>query len=178
MTAFEIIINVCTIAANIAIVITMIYGIIKLRQDKLSIIADLEWRRKNETILFSCEILEKTDNLLSAIKKKFKNEPINISDLQKSKNAELYHIVFQYLSLMERLSVGLNTEVYDLDVYARICRSKTIRAWKQLEDIVEYRRKTLDNEKLYEEFEFMVKRLKERYPESKMETRGNYNSFK
>lgn len=46
MPLYEIILNICSLAANIAIVITMIYGLIKLKQDKMSVIADLEWRRK------------------------------------------------------------------------------------------------------------------------------------
>lgn len=178
MTAFELFINICAIAANIAIIITMIYGIIKLRQDKLSVIADLEWRRKNETILFSCEILEKTDNLRAEIRNKYRNEIINVSELQKDENAELRQIIFKYLTLMERLSVGLNTDVYDLDVYARICKRKTIMAWKQLESIVMHQREILRYETLYKEFEIVVNRLNECDPKPLVETRGNYKRMK
>lgn len=178
MTTFELFINICAIASNIAIVITMIYGIIKLRQDKRGVIADLEWRRKNETIRFSYEVFEEIDNLLSRIKDKFQDETINVSDLQKDENAEMSKIIFKYLSLMERLSVGLNTDVYDLDVYARICRSKTVNAWKQLENIVERRRKDAGNELIYKEFETMVGRLNNWSPKPPAETRGNYKRMK
>lgn len=178
MSTFETIINVCSLAANIAIVITMIYGIKKLKQDKQSVVADLDWRRKNETILFSNEILEKTDNLLAEINKRFNGETINVSDFQNVENTELEQIILKYLTLMERLSVGLNTEVYDLDVYARICRRKTIMAWKQLENIAYDRRKTLNNDKLYKEFEDMVGKLNDWILKPPAETRGNYNPVK
>lgn len=178
MTLYEIILNICSLAANIAIVITMIYGLIKLKQDKLSVIADLEWRRKQETIHFTYEILQKTDNLHSEINKKFKGETINVSDLEKEENAELMQIISKYLTLMERLSVGLNTEVYDLDVYARICCRKTINAWKQLENIVQWKRETLNRATLYTEFETVVDKLKNWNPSPPVETRGNYNPIK
>lgn len=178
MPLYEIIITVCSVAANVAIVITMIYGIIKLKQDKLSVIADLEWRRKNETILFTYEILEKTDDLHSEINKKFNGETINVSDLAKEENAELMQIISKYLMLMERLSVGLNTEVYDLDVYARICCRKTIKAWKQLENIVNWKRQTLNRASLYAEFEAVVNKLENWNPGPPVEARGNYNSMK
>ena len=42
---------------------------------------------------------------------------------------------------MERVAVGINTGVYDLDVYARICRGKTVDNWRRLEPIVIQRRK-------------------------------------
>lgn len=144
----------------------------------MNVIADLEWRRKNETILFSNEILEKTDNLLSEIKNKFNSNTINVSDLEKDENSELRQVISKYLSLMERLSVGLNTEVYDLDVYARICRSKTIKAWRQLENIVEQRRKESSNKLLYIEFEDVVEKLKDWSPKSSAERRGHYNRLK
>lgn len=171
-------IDICSILSNIAIVITMIYSIIKLRQDKRSVIADIEWRRKNETILFSHEILEKTDNLISEINNKFPdNETINVSDLKKSENSELSHVIFKYLTLMERLSVGLNTGVYDLDVYARICRSKTINAWDRLKNIAYDKRKSSGNSNLYIEFENMVNRLVERDPKQLADTRGDYKEM-
>lgn len=181
MWTFEVIINVCSLAANIAIVITMIYGIKKLKQDKQSVVADLDWRRKNETILFSNEILEKTDNLLAEINKRFNGETINVSDFQKVENTELEQIILKYLTLMERLSVGLNTEVYDLDVYARICCKKTIMVWKQLENIVQYRRQKLRQDSLYVEFEKVAWKLNNRKDQKanpQLDPNANYKPMK
>ena len=176
MLILEVIVDILSIVSNIAIVITMIYAIKKFKQDKLNVIEDLEWRRKNETIVFSCEILKETDYLLSEIKRKVENETVNISDIQRDPMLE--KVIIQYLTLMERLSVGLNTEVYDINVYARICRGKTIRAWKQLENIVYDKRKTLEKPSLYEEFELVVEKLKNWIPRPAPITKGNYEPLK
>ncbi len=177
MLVFEVIINLCSVASNIAIIITMIYGIMKFRQDKLNVIADLNRQTKSETITFANEILEKTDNLFFEIRSKFGNDTINVSDLQNEKNPELDKVISKYLSLMERLSVGLNTKVYDFDVYARICCSKTIRAWTQLENIIFEKRKNSGNDLLYIEFETVVNDLR-RWKAGAPETRGNYERLK
>ncbi len=94
------------------------------------------------------------------------------------KNPELEQVIIQYLTLMERLSVGLNTEVYDLNVYARICSGKTISTWNQLEAIINDKRKKSGNTSLYKEFEDVVEKLKNWRSKPPVETRGDYNGLK
>ena len=173
MLTLDLIVNFFSILANIAIILTMIYGIKAFKQDKKNVKADLDWRMKHETIVFANEIFSKTDSLLSEIKSRFGNQTINVTDLQKEENSELNKIISQYLPLMERLSVGLNTKVYDLDVYARICCSKTIKAWDQLHNVIIEKRNNNHNNLIYIEFEEVVNSLRE-WKKHTPETRGKY----
>ena len=172
----EIIIDICSILANLAIFLTLFYSIKTYKQEKRQAIVNSDWQIKEATITFTNEILEKTDNLLSQIYDKFGDNTINITDMQQEENAKLYTVIIPYLTLMERLSVGLNTKVYDLDIYARICCRKTIKAWDQLENIVKDRREKIKNDNLYIEFERVVSDLRE-WRSGTPEKRGDHTGM-
>lgn len=171
MSKYNTFINICSIISNLAIFITMLIAIVTYMQNKKNVKAELDWQRKKETIVFANKILTKTDNLLFKLEEYLKD---GTSGLQEMENSELNKIILSYLSLMERLSVGLNTNVYDLDVYARICCSKTIKAWDKLENIIHQKRRKGNNELLYKEFENVVKKLHEWKTPLPIEKRGNY----
>lgn len=164
-----------SVLSSIAIIVTMICAILQLRQNKLSLQANLERQTKSETIVFTTEILEKLDIISSEIKDAFGNNTINVSDLEKY--PKLKTVITQYLALMERISVGLNTHVYDLNIYARICRTKTLNAWRQLEPIIIERRKSSYTPKLYIEFEEVIKALQD-WEKAPKEQRGDFKWLK
>ena len=86
--------------------------------------AQLEREKKSETIKFAYEVIKETDNVFYRIRKKFGKDTINIDDQRY--DDELKEEIRQYLGRMERFAVGINTEVYDIDLFARMCRHKAI----------------------------------------------------
>jgi len=123
-----------------------------------SFLADHERRKKQATIEFTHGILELRNPLWLQIKAVFGDAVINVDDSRYKDNEELKETINQYLRLMERVAVGINTGVYDLHVYTRIIGSGTVRTYKKLLPIIEYEREAPPrNPNLYIEYENLVK---------------------
>ena len=114
----------------------------QMEQDERVAKAQLERQKKNDTIVFVNSVIKYTDDIYSEIRQVFQNETINLSD-PRYDDAMKKHVTI-YLRMMERLAVGINTKTYDIDVYARMCRKKTIATWNQLMNVIqEARRKSV-----------------------------------
>lgn len=145
------------IIANICVAAAAIIAIRQLRQDRLVAKMDMELRIKEQTIRFAHQIMTETSKVSAEIRKAFQDGPI---DVMAPENEVIRREISRYLRLMERLSVGVNTGIYDLDIYARMYRSRTILMWDRLELAVEQIRANTPGFVPYEEFELLVKQLK------------------
>jgi hypothetical protein len=76
---------------------------------------------------------------------------------------ELQKCITEYLSLMERFSVGINFKVYNFKVFQRMAGRATIKQWDKLYPVIESRRKKNDRKYLFSDFELLVKKLKKSY---------------
>lgn len=178
---------ITTIISNIAIVIALVFSIMsyrtatkqnKLISDQLAIDKEvakstLEYSKKHDTIQFANEIALKTDEIFELFEKEYGINPISTEFL---KNEENKRKLIQYLRLMERLAVGFNTKIYDLDVYVRMCCVKTINGWKKVESVVRYiRENETHSTSTYQEFERLSGTLEE-WRRKEWDDRGKYNS--
>ena len=75
-----------------------------------------------------------------------------------------------YLARIEHFAVGVNSDIYDLQVVRRLGGQYMIGIYNKLIPLIEFKRKRGRNTNLYNEFERMIKNLKETY---KGETHGN-----
>ena len=76
-------------------------------------------------------------------------------------NPEIDESVTQYLRLMERISVGLNNDVYDFYIFRKICGRRILEYWDRFKEIVFQLRKDSGNKNLYIEYEAVAKRIRE-----------------
>ncbi|MCL2059261.1 MAG: DUF4760 domain-containing protein [Oscillospiraceae bacterium] len=159
------IVIVSTILSNATIVIGIVVAIMQLKNMQISndllkksTIADHERRKKQSTIEFTHTVLEERTIAAREINRIFPNDQvINVDDPRYNDNVVLQAAVFKYLSLMERLAVGINIGVYDLHTYIRIIGRRTVDFYKRLEPIIIARRRKLDMPSLYIDFEKLVK---------------------
>ena len=118
----------------------------------------IEGRKKEATIAFTYEVLERVADLRQFITNDVGRKTVAYKDYLN--NDSLRQSVREYLNIMERIAVGLNTAVYDLDIFMRICGKSTIIYWEQLSSVVEERRKELQRPTLYIEYEHLVQEIK------------------
>lgn len=159
MTITEILQN----ASYIAIIIGIPIGIYQIFLTRKIAKADLERREKESTIVFTDEIITRVDAINRDIHDVFNDDTINSSDKRYSDNNEIQESIKQYLKLMERLSVGINSGVYNIDVFSRICGRKIVKSYDRLSTIIREKRTKQGNALLYVEFEHMAEILRRRY---------------
>lgn len=155
MTALEII----QLITNIFLIVGTIVAVIQLWLNRRIAQMDLERRKKEATISFTYEVLERVRELSEMIDDEYDDEPVKIEEYQAS--VEMQNTIRQYLDIMERIAVGINTGVYDFDIYCRICGTSTVMYWKQLSHVIEARRKELQRPEIYIEFESLANRVME-----------------
>ncbi len=121
---------------------------------------DLDRRKKEATIAFTHEILERVGDLCRIITNEYAKEPVKYEEYQA--NPEMRETIREFLNIMERLSVGINSGVYDFDIYYRICGSSTVLYWNQLSHVIDKKRKEMQHPSLYVEYERLAEMVKER----------------
>lgn len=104
------------------------------------------------------KFLERVADLRQFITNDVGREPVAYKDYLN--NDPLKKSVREYLNIMERIAVGLNTGVYDLDIFMRICGKSTVIYWDQLSSVVEERRKELQRPSLFIEYERLVQEIR------------------
>jgi len=159
------------IIANISVVVGVVIAIMQLykmrisnEQQKQTFIADHERRKKQSTIEFYNEINKETVTMRSLISDKSQSGIISIDVIEG--DAKLVTSIKRYLSLMERFSVGVNTNVYDIGVFDRVSGAATVKTYYKLREYILNARKKAPY--IYTDFELMVQEIegirKKRFP--------------
>lgn len=65
-----------------------------------------------------------------------------------------------YLNILEWISTGVNTGIYDLDVFDRLYGDITIRMYEQLNSYIQSRRRIKGEQELYQDYELLYNNLK------------------
>jgi len=161
--------SITIITSNIAVVVGIVIAILQLQKMQVSndlqqreFLADHERRKKQATIEFSHQVLEERAKAAEKINAIFKDGAvINVSaqdyidDLDDVRGS-----ITRYLNLMERISVGINTGVYDLSIFMRITGYATVTFYKRIEPVISERRRESQRQTMYCDFEkFIVKLL-------------------
>jgi len=144
----------------------------------LSTKANNERSKKELTIQYTNAHDADVEELLLLIHNNSLNGKLNLEKVHDDEN--LLWKVEKYLFAMERLAVGINTNVFDIYVFDRIMGQKTIEHYEALCDYIKYIRKNDYNEK-YTEFEKLIKQLRlirdKRFPKSEKLTKGNISKL-
>ena len=152
--------NVVIILGGIIALLQLNSAIKQLHLEQEIAKADLERRKKEATIMFTHEIIQKLDRLNVHILEIFKHDTVNVEDPRYKNNERIQQDIKRYLNMMERVSVGINSKVYDFEIFNRICGGRTLRSWNRLFNVVkEYRSKNIEYIS-YQEFEVLVDQIK------------------
>ena len=147
--------NVYTITAIIshaAIILGVVIALVQLK-------ADHERRKKQATIEFYQKIRQEYNQYLKLIEKYFpNNQVININDIKENKN--MIYAIREYLSHMERISVGINTNIYSAVVFERMSGVSATRWFFRFREIIYYFRRISHNPVAYKDFEDLTCKLK------------------
>ena len=130
---------------------------------------DLERRKKQGTIEYFEEITFKYFNTQALFNAKMSKCELDFSDLEK--NPDLLKDAKAVLSAFERLSVGVNTGVYDFDILNRMAGSYLVYMFNRFSPYIEQIRTDASRQKSYTEFELLVQKIKNE--NSPVSTRGN-----
>lgn len=142
-------------AASIFACIGVAIALVNLFQLRKTYLATHERTCKQTTIEFFNELKKESEEIEKKLFLKYGLEPIHLDELDE----ETLLQIKQYLSLLERFSLGVNLGVYDLIVADRMSGSFFINTYYQLQPfILDIRKKRFDN-RLYEEFEHMKNEL-------------------
>jgi hypothetical protein len=124
--------------------------------------------KKELTIQYTDAHDAHVEELLAIIYEKSINGSIDLKAV--TSDEKLRWTVEKYLFAMERLSVGINTNVLDIYIFDRIMGQKTIEHFDSLHSYIRHIRKEDDYPAKYTEFENLIEELrdirKRRFPQS------------
>lgn len=156
-------VEITTVLANLAIVAAAIVGTIQLRSmatDRRlhvhAVRADHDRRKKQATVEFHDLIRSKSQPVLREIHGICGSDPVTVD--QVLAHPELEEAISDLLSLMERFSCGIHTDVYDLGLYRLLYQNATIIMYHQLHEYIQYSRKKRYSS-LWIQFEMLVRIL-------------------
>ena len=118
--------------------------------------ADHDRRKKQSTLEFGSQLRRFIQPQKKQILKKYGNNIINIDELDE----EYINLIREYLEVVEDLSVGVNTEIYDLDIVNRMYGNFLINMYEKCAPYIKKRRIEEGLNSLYEEYERLVFMLK------------------
>ena len=127
----------------------------------ITLLADHKRRKRQATLEVFNPISEETYELRNKIRDIFKNEIIDPEDSRYKSDKELQRSITRFLSLYERLSVGINLNVLDLKVFMRMAGKTSIDWYDRLKPVIEKKRK--GHSTAYKDFEILTDRMRKKY---------------
>jgi len=152
-------IEMISIATSFFACLGVFVAVIQLKLALKAFRADHERRVKQSTIEFYSEINKESFWLTDYFEKHHREDPISYAEI--IANDELRQKVKRYLSLMERLSVGITSGVFDIHIFDSIAGASTVIKYHQLQNYIFERRKKLPYHRLYSEFEYLAKKIED-----------------
>lgn len=149
----------------IAGVLIAILQLIKMKESNSlqleSILADHERKKKQSTLEFYSEIYPYLSELRAKITDVFCNEHINPNDTRFTENQDMQKVIYEYLVILERFSVGINSGVYDIDIFALTSGKTVSDMYKKLSSIIDYWRTTQHYPEMFYDLERMSRDIDE-----------------
>lgn len=152
LTIFSIVVDIFTCFG-------IIIAVLEFHLLKKSTLSDNERNQKQATIDFYMIVKDDLYTLNHSIYSKYKREKILYSEIEEDQEFSL--ILKNYLNIMEIVSTGINTGIYNIDVFDRLYGDVCVRLADQLEDYITKRREIVKEQEIYRDFDLLVLRLKE-----------------
>ncbi len=117
--------------------------------------ADHERREKQSSIEFVNNIRYFSWPLEVELRKKHQMKTINTDDLDE----ETEVTIGRFLSVVEQLSVGVNSKVYNVDIVDRMIGTHLIGMYERLLPFMQHSRKERNSETLYTEYKTLYNKI-------------------
>lgn len=162
------IVKLSTIFTNIFLIIGAIVAALQLKKMKesntlqlKSILADHERRKKQSTLEFYSEVYPYLSELRTKITDTFCDEYINPSDTRYKDNHDIQKVIYEYLVIIERFSVGINSGIYDINVFAQTSGKTVSDMYKKLSPVINQWRISQNYPEMFYDFEKMSRDIDE-----------------
>ena len=116
----------------------------------------VEHDRKQDT-------LEAFNRLQNEVLDKITFNKKDVAEVASDVGSDEYKTLSKYLARIEHFCVGVNTEIYDIDVLKRLAGKYFIGIFEKLRPLIEKKRKLNTTDKHYAEFESTAESLRRRY---------------
>jgi hypothetical protein len=120
-----------------------------------SILADHERRKKQSTIEYMNQIRDIYRPVDRKLSEKYGAKALNPEDIDEADMAD----VREFLSVLEHLAVGVNSQVYDIDLVNRMSGTFLLATIDKVKPYINHARIKRNSETLYEEFEKMCREI-------------------
>lgn len=129
-------------------------------------IADHDRRKKQATIEYLHKLRPSWRDCHGILYGKFEERQLSSTHAMEIwGDAKLSRAASELLNLLEHLSVGVNTDVYDVEIVDRACGSYLIRLHEMMSSYIKLLREKYQNPRLYSEFSLIVRNFeKKRLP--------------
>ena len=160
--------SISTIITNIFLtvgVVVTVFQLIQMKKSNLlqaqSMMADHERRRKQSTLEFYTNIYPHLSELRTKITDTFGNEYITPKDYRYTQDITIQKTIYEYLVIIERFAVGVNTGIYDINIFVNTSGKTVADMYKKLSPIIEEMRQTQNYPEMFCSFEKMSKEVEE-----------------
>jgi hypothetical protein len=143
-------ITVLISVSGVIILIAQLFMLIK------NLKADHERRKKQSTIEYMNKIRDIYRPIDTKLTQKHGSKALNPEDIDEADMADMR----EFLSVLEHLSVGVNSYVYDILLVNRMSGTFLLDTLDKVKPYIKYSRKERSSKTLYEEFENMCKDIK------------------
>lgn len=158
------IVEVSTIVTNIFLSVGAVIAVFQLIQMKKSnilqsksLMADHERRKKQSTLEFYSDIYPYLSEFRTKITDIFGNGYVTPDDVRYTQDKDIQRMIYEYLVIIERFAVGINSGIYDINVFAKTSGKVVSDMYKKLSPIIENMRITQNYPEMFNDFEKMSK---------------------
>ncbi len=149
--------DIINIIANVFTCIGIIIAILEFYLMKKSTLADSERSQKQATLDFYMTVKDDLYMYNHSIYIKFKRNEFKYTEIEK--DDEFILILKNYLNIMEIMATGINTGIYNIDVFDRLYGDVCMRVADQLKDYIEKRRNMIGEEEIYRDYDLLISKL-------------------
>lgn len=136
----------------------ILVAVFQLYYYRKSLLLDYERVRKQATIDMYRSICDELCEYNAILYKRYQRNPILYSEIEDDE--DFIMTTKNYLNILEWISTGVNTGIYDLDVFDRLYGDITIRMYEQLNSYIQSRRRIKGEQELYQDYELLYNNLK------------------
>lgn len=160
----SIIVEISTIVTNFFLsigVVIAIFQLVQMRKSNIlqsrSMMADHDRRKKQSTLEFYTNIYPYLSEFRTKITDVFGNGYVTPDDVRYKENTDMQKMIYEYLVIIERFAVGVNSGIYDINVFAKTSGKTVSDMYKKLSPIIEEMRVTHKYPEMFNDFEKMCK---------------------
>lgn len=164
----SIIVEVSTVITNIFLsvgVVVAVFQLIQLKKSNIlhsrNLMADHERRKKQSTLEFYSNIYPFLSEFRIKITDIFGNGYVTPDDVRYIQNKDIQKMIYEYLVVIERFAVGINSGIYDINIFAKTSGKVVSDMYKKLSPIIENMRIVQNYPEMFNDFEKLSKDIVE-----------------